>query len=273
MEEQPPQLQPLPLQQQQREEIRGTAVAEQHCGDLLAAAERGAPGPVMGPGQGHGEGEGEGVPEVVVEGAAGLGRWQRHRFDADPAEVAPPRTSRNAALLAALAAVQGEGCHLALGESGPDSASLAYLRASLASDVELVRAGWRVKASEKDVELACRAMGALAQPSSAATEGALLEALAEYVAAALGRFPSSLEEDLARLEGRGGYERVTGPERLALVALASQKRALRGTAQAVASWRGRLAAGCPVEELYYDEDDEEWAEGAEGEEGEGEEEV
>ncbi|GIL45147.1 hypothetical protein Vafri_2473, partial [Volvox africanus] len=36
MEEQPPQLQPLPLQQQQREEIRGTAVAEQHCGDLLA---------------------------------------------------------------------------------------------------------------------------------------------------------------------------------------------------------------------------------------------
>ncbi|GLI66009.1 hypothetical protein VaNZ11_009712, partial [Volvox africanus] len=252
MEEQPSQLQPLRQQQQQREKFTGSAVADlRHCGDLSAAAESGALEPVMG----QGEGEGEGAPEVVVEGAAGGGDigWQRHRFDADPTEVAPPRTSRNAALLAALAAVQGEGCHVALGERGPDSASLAYLRASLASDVELVRAGWRVKASERDVELACRAMGALAQPSSAATEGALLEALAEYVAAALGRFPSSLERDLARLEGRDGHERVTGPERLAVVALASQKLALRGTAQVVASWRARLAAGCAVAELYFDE--------------------
>ncbi|GIL78942.1 hypothetical protein Vretifemale_8336, partial [Volvox reticuliferus] len=194
------------------------------------------------------------------------------RLPPRPPRAAPPRSSRNASLLAALAAVQGEGCHLALGEKGPDSASLTYLRAALASSTELVRAGWRVKASERDVELACRAMGSLAQPSSAATERAVLKALAEYVAAALERFPSSLEQDLARLEGREGYEKVTGPERLAVVALASQKRALRGTAQTVATWQAKLAAGCPLEELYRDDEDGEWAEeDEEGEEGEGDE--
>ncbi|GIL78941.1 hypothetical protein Vretimale_207 [Volvox reticuliferus] len=256
MEEQPPQLQPL----RPGEGSTASAVADLRRSDLSAAAERGAAG------------AGEGIPKVVVEGGSGVGWWQHHRFDADPAEVAPPRSSRNASLLAALAAVQGEGCHLALGEKGPDSASLTYLRAALASSTELVRAGWRVKASERDVELACRAMGSLAQPSSAATERAVLKALAEYVAAALERFPSSLEQDLARLEGREGYEKVTGPERLAVVALASQKRALRGTAQTVATWQAKLAAGCPLEELYRDDEDGEWAEeDEEGEEGEGDE--
>ncbi len=44
-------------------------------------------------------------------------------------------------LLRALAAVQGEGAALALGERGPDTASLTFLRAALATDAELVRAG------------------------------------------------------------------------------------------------------------------------------------
>lgn len=37
--------------------------------------------------------------------------------------------------------MQGEGAALALGERGPDTASLTFLRAALATDAELVRAG------------------------------------------------------------------------------------------------------------------------------------
>ncbi|KAG2491081.1 hypothetical protein HYH03_010526 [Edaphochlamys debaryana] len=190
------------------------------------------------------EGEGE------EEGEWGAG----HRYDLDPKEVAPPRGPRNAALLRALAAVQGEGARIALGEAGPDAASLAYLRAALASDAELVRAGWRVKASDADVQAACRAVGALAQPASAASERALLEALAGAIARAQAAFPTALEQDLQRLAGGGGAERVEGPERLALVAVASQKAALAGSARAVATWRARLAAGCPVADLYESDD-------------------
>ncbi|KAG2447665.1 hypothetical protein HYH02_007581 [Chlamydomonas schloesseri] len=259
---------------------------------------------VAGAGSGEGPGAEEGaeqeqhVPSVSYGGVCGTAG--RDRFDANPADIVAPRSSRNAALLAALAAVHGgtvgtapataaaaaaEGGaaaaaaataagagSLALGVSGPDLASLTFLRAALATDVELVRAGWRVKAGPRDVEAACRVMGALAEPTSTATEGALLRALAAYIQARLAAFPTCLEADEDRLLGRNGVPRVAGPERLAVVALASQKRALAGSAAAVAGWLQRLESGWPVAELYDGEEGGEvWGEGAE-EEGEEDEE-
>lgn len=59
----------------------------------------------------------------------------------------------------------------------------------------------------------------------------------------------------------------TRPERLAVVALASQKRALVGSAAAVACWIQRLDSGWPVAELYDGEEGGEvWGEGAEDDE-------
>lgn len=43
--------------------------------------------------------------------------------------------------MAALAGVQGSSTALALGPRGPDVTSLAWVRAALATDAELVRAG------------------------------------------------------------------------------------------------------------------------------------
>ncbi|KXZ51903.1 hypothetical protein GPECTOR_11g337 [Gonium pectorale] len=200
----------------------------------------------------------------VQEGAVGL--LERDRYDVDPSEVVAPRGPRNAVLLRALAGVQGEA-RLALGPRGPDTATLTYLRAALASDAELVRAGWRVKATERDLDTACRAMGALAAPASAATERALLGALAAFIESAAARFPTSLQHDTQRLAGAGGEPRLDGPERLAVSVLASQKRALAGAAAVVSSWLERLAGGCSVEELYEGDECESW--GEEGEEGEG----
>ncbi|KAG2423002.1 hypothetical protein HXX76_015600 [Chlamydomonas incerta] len=276
----------------------GVAVPPSPAGAAAEAVAGAAAGPR--PGNGSGGGEEEAEAEAAERGAAvttvsygGMcGTAGRDRFDANPADVVPPRSSRNAALLAALAAVHGgtagsssstapavEGDSaaaataatagagsLALGCGGPDTASLTFLRAALATDVELVRAGWRVKAGAKDVELACRVMGSLAEPTSAATEGALLRALAAYIQGRLAAFPTTLEEDEDRLLGRNGVPRVTGPERLAVVALASQKRALVGSAAAVAGWMQRLEAGWPVAELYDGEEGGEvWGEGAEEE--------
>ncbi|PNH01138.1 hypothetical protein TSOC_012989 [Tetrabaena socialis] len=134
--------------------------------------------------------------------------------------------------------------------------------------------GWRVRATERDVELACRVMGALSEPTSAPTERALLRGLQAYIGGALAAFPTSLAEDEARLEGRAGAAPLQGPERLAVIALASQKRALAGSAAAVAGWLAQLEGGCPLAELYgggeeeeEEDEDEAWGE-EEGEEGE-----
>ncbi|GFR51503.1 hypothetical protein Agub_g13918, partial [Astrephomene gubernaculifera] len=281
------------------------------------------------------EREGQEQQEGGVGSSSG-GGWRRgrlrHRFDADAAEVVPPRSSRNAALLRALSAAMGpaagaagddttsggsssgssSGLGISFLEGGPDGPSRALLRAARATDAELVRAGWRIRATESDTELACRVMATLgntnttttssaslsssssssstaarsgnskdrnntrssslspaaggnrstaataaatAGPVGVATEAAALRAAADYLRRALEAFPTPLEEDLARLAAVGGVE---GAERLALVAVASQKRALLGSQAAVAGWLERLDGGCPVAELYEDEEEDEY---------------
>jgi hypothetical protein len=143
------------------------------------------------------------------------------------------------------------------------------LRASLAGEAELVRAGWRVRAGPRDVGAAARALGRLSNPESAATEGALLAALAAYCDQALAGYPSTLaqdEEEAARLEAevaetseqqqpRPFAEQTQQQQerhlRLQVLrALIAEKRCLTGTAAAVSGWQARLAAGCPPGELY-----------------------
>ena len=60
-----------------------------------------------------------------------------------PSPAAAPSSARSKALLGALAQVQGPAAALALGPRGPDVTTLAWVRAALASDAELVRAGAR----------------------------------------------------------------------------------------------------------------------------------
>ncbi|KAI8467932.1 MAG: hypothetical protein J3K34DRAFT_460119 [Monoraphidium minutum] len=183
-----------------------------------------------------------------------------YRYDAPPADIASPRGPRNASLLAALDALQGEGSLLALGPGGPDTTGLTVLRASLAGEAELVRAGWRTRAGPRDIGLAARTLGRLSRPESRDTEAALLAALARYCAAALAGYPSSLVQDeaeaaaaedaLARGAAGAGEARRLGLRLQALRALASEKRALAGTAAAVASWQARLQDGRPLPEVY-----------------------
>lgn len=210
------------------------------------------------------------------------------RYDAAPSDIAAPRGPRNRALLEALDRLQGEGALLALGPSGPDTTGLTVLRAALASEAELVKAGWRLRAGPRDLALAARVMGRLAEPGSAATEGAVLAALGAYCGAALEAYPSSLEEDEAEAaalerdlaaaasggsggaggggaeasgegEGAGGV-READLRLQVLRALIAEKRALAGSAAAVDAWRAALAGGCAPGELYP---------GADGSEGDG----
>lgn len=191
------------------------------------------------------------------------------RYDAVPADIAKPRGTRNNALLQALARLQGEGSLLALGPDGPDTTGLTVLRASLASEAELVRAGWKMRASPSDVGAAARALGRLSRPDGAATEAAVLSALASYCGRALAAYSSSLADDEAELaallgdessgdesSGGGSGEEDTRRQRVQVLrALISEKRALTGSAAAVAKWQEALAAGTPVAELYGDDDD------------------
>ena len=183
------------------------------------------------------------------------------RYDALPRDVAAPRGARNAALLSALDRLQGEGALLALGRDGPDTTGLTVLRAALAGEAELVRAGWRVRAGPSDSALAARVMGRLAQPESANTEGTVLQALGKFCAAAVAAYPSALQadmEEIAELEQQQrqrqqqpGSDAMHGYLRLQVLrALASEKRALAGTAAAVAEWQELLANGSPLIALY-----------------------
>jgi hypothetical protein len=189
------------------------------------------------------------------------------RYDAAPADIAKPRSPRNAALLAALQRLQGDAL-LPLGPAGPDATGLTMLRAALATDAELVRAGWGVRAGPRDTGAAARAMGRLAAPQSAPTERALLSALAAYCAAALAGYPSALADDeaeAARLEAAAAAEpqqqqnaqqdaddeaRERHLRLQALRALIAEKRCLAGGAAAAAAWLARLDAGAPPGEVY-----------------------
>ncbi|KAJ9520185.1 hypothetical protein QJQ45_030112 [Haematococcus lacustris] len=173
---------------------------------------------------------------------------RNHRVDVDVTQIVAPKSGRARSLLAALGAVQGGACRLVLGEAGPDLPSLAYLRAALASDADLVRAGWRLRATEADTELACRVMGSLGQPSSRTTEQAVLQALAGWLAQAAAAYPSTLEEDLAELE----RPETAWLRRQVLLALSSEKKALRGSAAAVGEWLEQLDAGVSLDLLYPD---------------------
>lgn len=166
-----------------------------------------------------------------------------------------PRGPRNKALLEALDRLQGEGALLALGPSGPDTTGLTMLRAALAGEAELVKAGWRVRAGPKDMAAAARAMGRLAQAENAGTEAAVLNALAGYCGRVLAAYPTTLQQDEEEM-GRVIMEQQQGREegqelRLQVLrALVCEKRALAGTAAAVVEWQRRLQGGCHPSELY-----------------------
>lgn len=159
-----------------------------------------------------------------------------------------PRGPRNAALLAALEEVQGAGAKLAIGEAGPDVTGLTWIRAAVAGDAELIRVGWRVKATAADVQLACRVMGRLAAPTSAATEKAVLDALQQFVDRALQAYPSTLQHDQLELLQPEG---VAWLRRQVLQALISEKQALTQTLQLVQSTQQAVASGSgPLDHLY-----------------------
>jgi hypothetical protein len=161
--------------------------------------------------------------------------------------------------------LQGTGALLALGPSGPDVTGLTLLRASLAGEAELVKAGWRIRSGPNDLALAARVLGRLSQPEAAATEAAVLAALAVFCAKALAAYPSSLSADeeeaarvLAELPGAPRGRRRDLDLRLQVLrALISEKSALTGTSVAVAEWQARLQGGCPPSELYDNGSDDE----------------
>lgn len=190
------------------------------------------------------------------------------RYDALPSDIASPRGPRNRSLLAALDGLQGEGSLLPLGPSGPDTTGLTVLRAALATEAELVRSGWRLKAGPRDTGLAARALGRLSEPGGAATEAAVLGALEQYCSRALAAYPTTLQQDETemgaiiehqkQLQGQNGHVEQQRERHLRLQvlrALVSEKRALTGTAAAVAEWQVRLAGGCLPSELYADVSD------------------
>lgn len=81
---------------------------------------------------------------------------------------------------------------------------LAVLRAGLATDAELIQAGWRTGSTAADVGLCARTMGRLVQPKSLATEQKVLGVLQGAVDACLGAYPSSLQQDQAELQQLSG---------------------------------------------------------------------
>lgn len=170
-----------------------------------------------------------------------------------------PRGPRNAALLSALTALTGNPPIVSLSPSGPDPMGLAVLRAGLASDAELIQAGWRTGSTASDVGLCARVMGRLGVPKSAATEQKVLAVLAAAVEVCLGVYPSSIQQDQAELEQlqqqQQQGEEVKGADsslmlqqvRISMLkGLISEKSALIGSRETLASLQeqlSRLAAG------------------------------
>lgn len=191
-----------------------------------------------------------------------------HRYDADPHDVVRPRSSRHGSLWEAVTSLQGSAS-LSLTPAGPDTTCLAWLRAALATPVELVKAGWRVKATAKDVDLACRVLGALGQPLSTSTELAVLNAMEEFIRSKLAGYSSTLEEDQKTLAEMDNWT-----QQQVLLVLISEKKALTGCLEVVTNWRRALEEGQSPEEVYmdwdaggYEEEEEEEEEGEKAEVG------
>ncbi|GAX78440.1 hypothetical protein CEUSTIGMA_g5881.t1 [Chlamydomonas eustigma] len=164
--------------------------------------------------------------------------------------VAAPSSARSRALLEALSRVQGEDSKLVLSPRGPDITTVAWVRAALATDAELIKAGWRYKATAEDVELACRVMGTLSDPISKQNESKVLAAFSAAAMEQLSSYPTSLEQD--EEEERDPLTGMT--RRHVLRALISEKRSLVGTISVIKEWTMKLEAGLPLEELYADWD-------------------
>jgi hypothetical protein len=174
------------------------------------------------------------------------------RYDAELGTHLTPRGRRNEALLAALAGLTGCGPGAAFTREGPDAMSLAMVRAGLATDAELVAAGWRLTATGRDVGLCARVMGALGGPQSLATEARVIGVLAGVVDAALAAFPSSLaqdEEELQQLAAGSGAQQQQLRAGI-LRGLVSEKVALLASQAVLRGWAAQLtalgAAGKPV---------------------------
>ncbi len=60
-----------------------------------------------------------------------------------------------------------------------------------------------MKATAKDVELACKVMGRLAEPLGAATETAVLNAFDGFIGRQLAKYPSSRQQDEQLLQQPG----------------------------------------------------------------------
>jgi hypothetical protein len=132
---------------------------------------------------------------------------------------------------------------------------MAALRAGLASDAELIKAGWRSGSKGSDVELCARVMGRLSVPVSLATERRVLQLLDKAVQACVAAYPSSIDADKQELQqlvqqqqqGSNSKEESPDAERLqirigVLRALLSEKTALLGCADAVAAWQAAVEA-------------------------------
>jgi hypothetical protein len=136
---------------------------------------------------------------------------------------------------------------------------IAALRAGVASDAELIKAGWRSGSKGSDVELCARVMGRLSVPVSLATERRVLQLLETAVQACGAAYPASIQDDRQELQqllerqqqqpGDAGSDTAASmdAERVqirvgVLRALISEKTALLGCAEAVAAWQAALAA-------------------------------
>ncbi|WIA29874.1 hypothetical protein OEZ86_012343 [Tetradesmus obliquus] len=80
---------------------------------------------------------------IMDHGCVGEGASDNPRYDALLSQHLQPRGPRNAALLEALTTLTGGPPALVLTPSGPDVTCMAALRAGIASDAELIKAGWR----------------------------------------------------------------------------------------------------------------------------------
>jgi sRNA-binding carbon storage regulator CsrA len=135
---------------------------------------------------------------------------------------------------------------------------MAALRAGLASDAELIKAGWRSGSKGSDVQLCARVMGRLSAPVSLATERCVLQLLEKAVQVCVAAYPASTQADRQELQqlvqqqqqqhaGSSSSAISIDAERVqirvgVLRALISEKTALLGCAEAVAAWQASLEA-------------------------------
>lgn len=168
-----------------------------------------------------------------------------HRIDLELSDIVQPRGSRNSGLVEAMTAVQGPPI-IAFSQEGPDEAAVTWARACLATDAELVVAGWRVKATAKDTDLACRVMGTISQPSNSATEQKVVAAFESAIVKLLALYPTSLEDDLQSLQ-RPDMPYV---RKQITRAIASEKKALVAAQAVVNGWQQRMREGCGPSDVY-----------------------